>query len=297
MSAAPLIRKSLSVRVLLEEGERSLERAAVESPRQDAEWLLSRLLGLSRSELYLQEEPVPEAVSKAYRGKIQQRSLGQPLQYLTGEASFYGADFSVAPGVFIPRPETEVIVQAVLGPLSALQRKSGRALRILDAGTGSGCIAVTLARELPTCVVVGVELSWKGLHYARQNAGRHGLTSRLQWVQSRWLSAIGGNFDAIIANPPYIPSEQMPWLPVDVRQEPLESLDGGVEGLDPYRILITEAKQRLVPEGLLAFECGEEQVLPIYRMLQNAGWVSEIQTIQDLSRRPRGVIATKASAG
>ena len=295
MSGTSRTRSGLSVRVLLQEGERSLKEAAVESPRREAEWLLSQFLGLSRMELYLLDEPVPEALSAAYRSQLHQRSQGKPLQYLTGEAPFHGEDFFVAPGVFIPRPETEAVVEALLGPLSALQRKAGRALRILDAGSGSGCIAVTLARELPACVVVGVELSWNALRCARQNAGRHGLTSRLQWVQGRWLSAIGGTFDAIVANPPYISSGQVARLPLDVRQEPRESLDGGTDGLDPYRVLVVEAKQRLAPEGLLAFECGEEQVSPIRLLLQDTGWISRIETIQDLTRRPRGVIAKRAS--
>ncbi|MBI2104751.1 MAG: peptide chain release factor N(5)-glutamine methyltransferase [Candidatus Omnitrophica bacterium] len=280
-------------RRLVREGARRLQAAGLAHGRYEAEWLLGRLTGTSPLELYLRgegEEP-PAPIAERFLSQIDARAAGTPFQYLLGEAEFCGQPFAVRPGVFIPRPETEAVVEAALRALRERQRRAGASLRLLDLGTGSGCIAVTLARALPACVVVGVELSWEALCVARQNVLRHGLASRVQLVQGRWTQPLRGAFDGVVANPPYIPSAQVDHLPLDVRQEPRASLDGGGDGMRDLSELMRQAPRLLAPGGVLALECGEEQTAPLAAA---AGWARDVSPLRDLAQRPRGILAIKA---
>src|SRR3989338_7366488 len=162
------------VRHLIAEGARQLEVGGVPHARQEAERLLGQLLGTGRMALYLDVDAVSEETAGQFYAQINARTQGTPLQYLLGEAEFFGQRFSVVPGVFIPRPETEAVVETALAALRTREAARGKPLRLQEFGTGSGCIAVTLARRLPTCVVVGVELSWKALCATRFNAERLG---------------------------------------------------------------------------------------------------------------------------
>jgi release factor glutamine methyltransferase len=267
-----------------------LEQAGLEQARQEAAWLLGHLLGLKPLELYLREEPVPPRVVERFRSQLDARASGVPLQYLLGEAQCCGARFLVAPGVFIPRPETEAVVEAAIGLLRERQRELARPLRLLDLGTGSGCIAVALARALPTCVVVAVELTWDALRIARQNVLRHGLASRVWLVQGHWGEAMSGGFDGIVSNPPYVPRAQVERLPLDVRREPRVSLDGGEDGMRELRELIAQAPRMLAQGGVVVLECGEEQVGVVMRAASASPWVKTASPIADLAARPRGVV-------
>ncbi|MEE8537064.1 MAG: peptide chain release factor N(5)-glutamine methyltransferase [Acidobacteriota bacterium] len=278
---------------LVREGAGRLQAAGMEHARYEAEWLLGRLVETPPLEIYLQDAPVPGQVVERFLSQIDARACGIPLQYLIGEADFFGQPFTVMPGVFIPRPETETLVEQVLEPLRALQRRRGRPLRLLDVGTGSGCIAVTLARELPACVVVGVELSWKALHAAQQNIRRHRLVSRVHLVQGRWIEPVSGPFDGILSNPPYVPSAHVDHLPLDVRQEPRESLDGGENGMRDLFQVMVQAPRVLAPGGVLALECGEDQVEVLVQAARRTAWVGTVEPLHDLASRPRGVVITK----
>ena len=277
-------------RALLREGAQRLRLAGMDHAQQDAEWLLSRLLGSNPLELYLEEHDIPEPTIERFFSQLKARAAGTPIQYLLREAEFFGERFIVRPGVFIPRPETEAIVEAALEALCASAEEVGRPLRLLDLGTGSGCIAVTLARRLPACVVVGVEVSWTALRIARENILRHGLTSRVQLVQGRWLDPVGGVVDGIIANPPYVPSAHVDQLPLDVRREPRLSLDGGVDGMRELNGLMAEIPRVVRPGGMVALECGEEHVSELVRQASTASWVEHVRPLQDLAGRPRGVL-------
>ena len=286
---------------LVREGSKRLRAAPMivhdgpgEQARGEAEWLLSRLLGQRPLELYLDDALVPAEVAERFFSQIDARAAGIPLQYLLGEAEFFGLPFSVMPWVFIPRPETEAVVERAIQVLRERQAAIGRPLRLLDLGTGSGCIAVTLARALPACVVVGVELSWKALRAARHNVSRHGLSSCVHLVQGRWAEGIAGAFDGILSNPPYVPSVQVDHLPLDVRQEPRLSLDGGETGMRDLLHLMSEARRLLCPGGILVLECGEEQATELVRTGSQAAWVDRVSTIHDLAARPRGVLITKS---
>ena len=278
---------------LVREGAGRLRDAGMEHALVEAEWLLGRLLGSKPLELHLEDADIPEQVASSFFSQIKARASGTPLQYLLGEAEFFGRPFAVHPGVFIPRPETETVVEAALRALARRQAEVQRPLRLLDLGTGSGCIAVTLASELPACVVVGVELSWMALRAARRNVLRHGLASRVHLLQGRWFEPVRGPFDGIVSNPPYVPSDRMDHLPLDVRQEPRLSLDGGVSGMEDLLRLLADAPDALAPGGVLALECGEEQVHELVRRASRAPWTSA-DPLQDLAGRPRGILVTAA---
>ncbi len=282
------------VRELLASGSRRLQEAGLEQPVKDAEWLLGWLLGETPTGLYLREEAVPAQTVERFASAVDARARGTPLQYLLGEADFYGARFAVRPGGFIPRPETECIVEAALTALRAQPLRNGKPLRLLDLGSGSGCIAITLARRLPACVVVGVELSWDALTVARQNARALGVASRVLFVQGSWLDAFRGAVDGVIANPPYVSSGQVERLPLDVRQEPRVSLDGGADGMRDLRRLLDEMPRVLKPGGIAVLECGEEQVSPLAEAAASAGWTETVTPLQDLGGRPRGLLAIRA---
>ena len=287
-------RDSRAARALVREGAARLQGAGLAHARAEAEWLLARLVGAGPLELYLREEALPPRIAERFRSQIDARAAGEPLQYLLGEADFFGQPFLVRPGVFIPRPETEAVVEQALRALRARQERVGRPLRLLDLGTGSGCIAVTLARALPACVLLGVELSWEALCVARQNVLRHGLASRVQVVQGRWTEPLRGTFDGVIANPPYVPSATVDHLPLDVRREPRASLDGGDDGMRDLAEVMAQAPRLLGPGGVLALECGEEQVAPLAAAATAAGWAQTVTPLRDLGQRPRGVLMIKA---
>jgi len=280
---------------LIREGVRRLAVAGKEHARHEAEWLLSHLVGSRPLDLYAQEVSIPPHTIERFFAKIDARSDGMPLQYLVGEAEFYGAPFAVGPGVFIPRPETESIVDAALLALRPRAAQLARPLRLLDVGTGSGCIAVTLARCLPACVVVGVEVSWEALRTAHANVRRHGVADRVHLVQGWWMEPIRGRVDAIVSNPPYIPSAHVDYLPQDVRHEPRASLDGGKDGLRDLMRVMADAGRVLAPGGLLVMECGEDQVEPLARLARANVWVADVIPVQDLATRPRGVVISRTA--
>ena len=280
--------------VLVREGTARLRAAGVGPARAEAEWLLSRLTGVRPLELYLDGAGLAPGVPDAFRAQIAERAAGRPLQYLLGEAAFFGRAFDVRPGVFIPRPETEAVLAQALPALRALAPDGGP-LRVVDAGTGSGCIAVTLACELPACLVLGVEVSWDALQTARRNLRRHGVEGCVGLVQGAWLDAVGGTWDALIANPPYVPAARIDGLPRDVRQEPRQSLDGGTAGLDALRRLLAEARRLIRPGGALVLECGEDQVAILLDEARQGPWGVR-RPLHDLAGRPRGVLLARATS-
>ena len=280
---------------IIRAGMTRLRNAGIQPARSEAEWLLSQLLGRAPLDLYFQEEPLTTEIATRFFGQIDARAMGVPLQYLLGEAEFFGRRFHVEPGVFIPRPETETVVEVALEALREQEQRLGRPLRIAELGTGSGCIAITVAQALPTCLVVAVELSWKALRVAEENIRRHGLTTRIQLVQGSWTTPLRGRFDGIISNPPYVPSAQMNRLPPDVRHEPRLSLDGGDDGTRDVQELMRQAPAALASGGLLVLECGEEQVEPLARMAVHAPWVRHVKSFHDLVGRPRGLLITRRS--
>lgn len=282
-----------SARAILRAGTERLTAAGVANAAHESAWLLSGLTGVGPTELYLQEPRLSEGAVTRFFEQISARAAGMPLQYLLAEAAFCGERFRVGPGVFIPRPETEAVVEAALQALRMRQAEVERPLRLLDLGTGSGCIALTLARALPTCVVIGVELSWVSLRTACANGARLGLSGRVAWVQGRWLEGIRGPMDGVISNPPYIPTAQVDRLPLEVRREPRLALDGGGDGMQELRALMAQVPRVLASGGVVALECGEDQVEPMRRRAHAASWVETATALTDLAGRPRGIVLTR----
>lgn len=283
-----------SARRLLRWGEARLARTGIGPALQEAEWLLGHVTNRTRIQLYLDDGFITRAFIQAYGRLVNRRYHGEPLQYLTGETEFFGRRFRVEPGVFIPRPETESILAAVLDQL----RRSGRAaqaLRVVEGGTGSGCMAVTLACELPACQVVATDVSYLALTVARSNAQAHGVERRVFFVQGRWNEPLRVRADVCVSNPPYIPSDEVNRLPRDVQHEPRASLDGGADGTRDLLQLLREGPERLVAGGILALECGEEQVAVLQEEAQAIAAFDAIQPVHDLAGRPRGLVLLRGN--
>jgi release factor glutamine methyltransferase len=220
---------------------------------------------------------------------LERRGRGEPLQYITGHQEFWGLDLLVTPAVLIPRPETEHAVEAALEVLRELPSP-----RIVDVGTGSGCIALALASELPSANIVAVDISSAALDVARQNADRLRLSDRVQFAESdllgRYLSS-GGTFDMVVSNPPYVGESEADKLQVEVREhEPHCALFGGTQGLDIYQRLVPEGRQVLKPGGWLVMEIGYTQEAPVRALL--SGW-NDVRSVPDLQGIPRVLVARR----
>lgn len=254
--------------------------------RRDAELLLLRATGKNRA--FLLTHPGAEltaAQQSLYEQWLDRREKQEPIQYIIGEQEFYGLPLQVAPGVLIPRPETEHLVEALL---SRVPRSA--AIRIVDVGTGSGAIAIAIANSLPQALVTAVDTSATALTIARQNAYRHALASRIRFLESDLLAAVEGeNFDAIVSNPPYVPASEI--LEPQVRDfEPETALYAGPFGLDIYQRLIPQAWQSLNPQGWLLLEIGHGQRDSLAELLRH--W-SKVEFINDLQGIPRVVCARR----
>ncbi|HEX5505278.1 MAG TPA: peptide chain release factor N(5)-glutamine methyltransferase [Thermomicrobiales bacterium] len=240
-----------------------LRAAGSESPRLDAEVLLMHVLGWDRARLYAGlREPLAAGAAAAFAALVERRAAGEPVAYLTGHREFRGLDFAVGPGVLVPRPETECLVEWLL----ARARGRWSAPRVVDVGTGSGAIALALARELAGARVVGVERAADALTYAAENRRRLGLARRVALVRGDLLDPLGAA-DIIAANLPYLRPAQ---LHPGIAAEPREALLGGADGLDAYRALLPQAAARLATSGLLALEMDPDQAVALVALCRAA---------------------------
>lgn len=259
---------------------RALDEARASIPVGEARRLLRRALGVSYAELAAHpDRPLTAEESERFDVLVARRAQGEPVAYLLGEAEFYSLEFRVTPDVLIPRPETELLVDI------ALEKMVGRACRVLDLGTGSGCVAVTLAKHLPQAQVTAVDVSPAALEVARSNAARHGAALRL--VQGDWFSALNDErFDLIVSNPPYVAERDEHLAQGDLRFEPRHALASGHDGLDAIRRIVAVAPRHLEPGGWLFFEHGYDQAAAVEALLAQAGFV-QIEHRADLAGIPR----------
>lgn len=242
----------------------------VESPRLDAEVLLSHVLDKDRLYLYVHfDQPLEEDELAAFRAAVLRRAKREPVAYIVGQKEFMGHLFAVEAAVLIPRPDTEILVEAVL---ERLQRCGGDT-RLLDIGTGSGAIIISLLKALPDARGVAIDLSPDALAVARRNAEQLGVSDRLEFRQGDLLEPAGSErFDVIVSNPPYIPNADIEGLEPEVKREPLLALAAGADGLDCYRRLLKDGRQHLNDGGYMALEVGIQQARPVCELARECGW-------------------------
>ncbi|WP_197286844.1 peptide chain release factor N(5)-glutamine methyltransferase [Paenibacillus sp. JCM 10914] len=282
-----------SIREAFLEASSFLEGVKVMEARRNAQLLLEHVLDLSGTAYYMAlGEPFPEHRKAAFEEVIGHKAAGVPAQYIIGEQEFYGRPFTVTPAVLIPRPETELLVEAVLehGQLLAPRPSSHGRLLAADIGAGSGAIAVTLALHSPTWQLLASDISSDALEVASRNAERLG--ADVEFRQGNLLEPLAGLApDIIVSNPPYIPAEDIEELQPEVRDhEPRLALDGGEDGLRPYRIMMEQLPLLAAPPRLIAFELGQGQAEDVAAILRAAGHWAEIVTIQDLQGIDRHVL-------
>lgn len=251
----------------------ALGEARAAMPLREARLLLCHVLGVALAALEAHpERKVSPQETADFRALAARRAAGEPIAYLMGRREFYGLDFRVTPDVLIPREETELLVDiAVEKPVQ----------RILDLGTGSGCLAIAVAKQLPQAEVTAVDVSAAALAVARGNAARHGVTVR--FLQGDWFAPVGGeSFDLILANPPYVAAADPHLAQGDVRFEPRGALAAGPDGLDEIRRIVATAPAHLAPGGRLYLEHGYDQARAVAALLDAAGFVA-IEQRRDLA--------------
>jgi release factor glutamine methyltransferase len=321
--AAPLV-----VRSALREAFAQLRAAEVPSHTLAAELLLMHVLGRDRTWIYSHpEEEIPPLDAECYAELIRRRATGEPTQHLTGKQEFWGLEFEVTPDVLIPRPETEHVIEVALDRLALRERRAGRprkndgaGLRIADIGTGSGCIAIALAKELPGAAFVATDISAAALAVARRNALRHSVAERVRFIESNMMEesgewplggtrgkrvaprrdsgqASGGqepvSFDLIVSNPPYIGRSEAATLMREVREhEPEIALYGGEEGYELYASLIAQAAGHLKPGGILVLELGHNSLPAVQPLLDASTWTN-VGVTNDLAGIPRVLAAER----
>jgi release factor glutamine methyltransferase len=311
-------RRASDVRDALRQAIARLRGAKIPSDTLAAELLLMHTLGRDRAWIYSHpESAIATDDLERYFALIARRAAGEPAQYLTGKQEFWGLEFEVNPSVLIPRPETEHVVEVALERLLSgsagadLGSKTADGkLRVADVGTGSGCIAVALAKELPNAEIVATDNSAAALEVARRNAGRHGVAGRIQFVatdllesfhreprivsrQSPVTSPDSRLFDLIVSNPPYVARDESETLAREVREhEPHAALFGGPKGTEIYGRLIEEVRELLMPGGVLVLELGYDSAPRVRPLFDNDGW-TRVEITNDLARIPRVIAAEK----
>lgn len=278
---------SLTVRDSLAQAEQVLTQSGCTEPRANAEFLLAHLLHTSRTWLTaFGQELLPTDKQQAYERLVARHAAGEPLAYITGFQPFCNLEISVTPDVLIPRPETEELVD-----WAAHFFNPAAPLKILDLCTGSGCIALALAAQLPHACVTAVDISPRALQVARHNAERLKLQEKITFIESNLWEKVQGDFDIIVSNPPYIPSGDLPGLMREVQAEPALALDGGPDGLQLTRQIIRRAGRFTHAGSILGLELCQGQPAGVAALLNGLGWRATVK--KDIFGIERFVLAQK----
>ncbi|MBS1168668.1 MAG: prmC [Proteobacteria bacterium] len=279
---------------LLAAARRRLASAGVDTAAIDARLLVEAVTGASRLDLLAAaDRPVAPGAAARLDEWIDRRIAGEPVGRILGTASFYGLDFTLGPDTLEPRPDTEALVEVALGAVRSGRiagvSPDGDGLRLLDLGTGTGAIAVSLLSKLTRARGLATDLSPGALEVAKGNAARHGVGDRLDFALGNFFAAASGSFNLIVSNPPYIASDVIAGLDREVRlHDPRLALDGGIDGLDAYRAILNDVRDHLSSGGILAVEIGWDQGTAVSTLFGAAG-LAEIEVHRDLGGRERVV--------
>jgi len=293
------------VEACLASGTLLLEEAGIGTARLDAECMLAHALGRPRWQVIA--EPQQRLAAEefgSYLGLLERRERREPLAYILGRREFWSLDLSVSPGVLVPRPESETLVEAALaawgeGQSTKARREPGVpnvAATIVELCTGSGAVAIALAREMPAARILATDVSWRALRVARANAEAHGVAEQITFLRGNLWRAVNGHVppgsvDLVIANPPYIPTAEIATLMPEVQWEPRLALDGGADGLKVVRELVVTSPERLRSGGCLLVEIGSDQAEAVLDLLRATGRFEPGQVFRDLAGRPRVIAA------
>lgn len=281
-----------TVAALLQWTEKHFVDKGMETPRLDAQVLLAHALGWKRPDLYVRYDYVPSEPERArFRELVTKRAAGSPVAYLVGYKEFFLHRFEVTQDVLIPRPATETLVVTALDILKNVSNSS-----VLDLGTGSGAIAISIAAQCKSCNVTATDISDAALAVARRNAQTHGVSDRIAFVQCDLFDALSKEpaFDLIVSNPPYIPTGDIASLDIGVRMyEPHLALDGGADGYRVVERILRQAATYLRSKGMLLLEVGATQAGPVVELSQTHGW-RHVKTVKDENRIPRVVVLQKS---
>ena len=269
-------------------GAEKLSKAGIEAPRREARLLLAHVLGADLGHLLGHgEEPVEAADWTGYLGRVARRAQREPLSRILGYREFWGLSFQLGPDTLDPRPDSETLVEAVLQRFP----ERDRPLRILDLGTGSGCLLISLLVERPYATGVGIDRSFEAIAVAAGNAARVGVAERSLFCVANWMDPFAGTFDVIVTNPPYVRTDELPELAPEVAgYEPKLALDGGEDGLSCYRVIASGLSPLLADGGLVFLELGEGQADAVEALLRPVGF-SGFERLTDLAGRDRCLIA------
>jgi release factor glutamine methyltransferase len=266
-------------------GSRLLRERGIESPRVNAELLLKKALKIDLVEVYLYaDRDLTPPQFACYKSLIDKRIRGEPTQYILGSREFWSLDLKVTPEVFIPRPETELLVGETL---KIFRDKRNLTLRFMEVGTGSGAIAIALAKEMERCFILAEDISWRAILLAKENAGIHGVSGNIRFLVGDLFSPLKeaqSRFDLILSNPPYVPSSKIGTLPREIAEfEPRIALDGGPDGLEFFRRIVMESGSFVKDGGWLMMELGEGQGEAVAEMVWNTGVFESPCIIRDHS--------------
>jgi release factor glutamine methyltransferase len=272
-----------------------LTAAGIDSPRLDAEILLAFCLNMSREQLVVAAEmTLSPTAARHFYNLVERRLRREPVAYITSKQEFWSLDFAVSPDVLIPRSDTERLVEVVL--LCAAKFSPETPLRIAELCTGSGAVAVSLARELPLAQIDATDVSPAALAIARRNAEAHQVAARMRFLAgdlfSAWAAVSAPRFDLIVANPPYVRRHELPTLAPEVnRWEPITALDGGIDGVDFYRRIVAGAPDYLAEAGTLVLEIGDDMATAIATLCADSGSFPHVEVFQDYAGRDRVIKA------
>lgn len=280
----------IALAALLRESRACLATAGVEDAALDARLIVEHFTGTSRTDALARPDmDIPTGAVARVRETLSRRLAGEPVHRIIGRRAFYGLDLELSPATLEPRPDTEVLVDRLVSPLTQIVCEHG-ACRILDLGTGTGAIALALLSQVAGATAVGLDIAPQAVETATRNAAANGLSGRFEGRVSDWFSNLSGKFHAIVSNPPYIETKDMAELSREVRLfDPPRALDGGADGLDAYRAIAAGAAPFLEPQGLIGVEIGHRQRETVTAVFRAAGF-ARTKVAKDLAGRDRALI-------